>query len=200
MLASLLVFALSYQRYGKVYLFGGIFDRMERKKMQKSSRFLEKNAKKTQIKLIFALVLSSCLLLFGCRKGESEKQPLPVVETNMMADAQFLASVTSNRMSQMRIAAKRADTVDKMQKIIASVKSGLPANATEEQVRAELAKNAEWKVLERENAERNAELLNQLKEARRLVGARMQKQRQDIKSVREGKAVAKPVAKKSSIK
>lgn len=162
--------------------------------MQKKDSFFKKMGKCEQLIAVFALVLSSSLLLSGCGKDNSKSESLPEVQTNMMADASFIANVTSNRMEQLKIASKRAVTVDKMQKMIADAKKRLPANATDEQIRSELSKSEEWKALERDNALRNEELLQQLKEARRLVGARMQQQRQDAQAVREGKAVPKPVA------
>lgn len=162
--------------------------------MQKKDSFFKKMGKSEQLIAVFALVLSSSLLLSGCGKDNSKSKSLPEVQTNMMADASFIANVTSNRMEQLKIASKRAVTVDKMQKMIADAKKRLPANATDEQIRSELSKSEEWKALERDNALRNEELLQQLKEAHRLVGARMQQQRQDVQAVREGKAVPKPVA------
>lgn len=142
-----------------------------------------------------SMLFVCCLVLFsGCKRRKAPEKEvaapaLEVVVTNRMDDSAYRKALSDNQLAQTQLAAERSVVVDQMKKLIAEARAGLPADADDEAVKAELAKHSEWKSLEEENARKNAEIDKTLAAARETVRRRIEAEARDVKAVAEGKAV-----------
>lgn len=136
------------------------------------------------------------LLGAGCKRKSTVSaepqgpagQTLPGVVTNRMQDASYREELKQNMKEQRSRAKDRNEVVDRMTVLIAEARTKLPAGADDAAVKAELAKNAEWRDLEAKNQQLVGEIDKTLARARETVRQRMLQEAQDAKAVAEGKA------------
>ena len=152
----------------------------------------------TVVRLTAVSMVFFCLLLAGCKKrtapevspSVSKSDGVESVVTNRMQDAVYRKALDLNRLEQGKKASERNEIVEKMEQMIAKVRTTLPAGADNEAVKAELAKNPEWQKLEIQNASAVAEINKTLAQARETVRQRLLAEARDVKAVSEGKAKA----------
>lgn len=135
---------------------------------------------------IFVL-LSIVFLSAGCKKGGQDKD-LPVVVTNRIADPAYVEELRQLRYAQGTTAKARNAVVAQMNDRVEAAKAKLPKGATDEQIKAELAKDPAWKNLEEENQKRIGDIEAQLAAAREAVRKRIAQEAADTKAVKEGRA------------
>jgi len=113
--------------------------------------------------------------------SSEKKVPAPLSRTQDPAYTQALHAVRAKR---GEVAAERYKVVAQMEKVIARARAALPAGATDEQVREELLGNPkkypQWQALTRMLNERNAAAESELKDARRLVMARIRQEQEEF--------------------
>jgi hypothetical protein len=114
------------------------------------------------------------------------------VITNRMEDVAYREALVSNHLAQTQMAFERHPVVSQMEKLVKEARAGLPADADDEALKAELEKRPEWKVLEEENARKLAEMEKTLVAAREMVRKRLEAEMRDTKAVAEGRAVPAP--------
>jgi hypothetical protein len=76
-----------------------------------------------------------------------------------------------------------------MTALIERTRAALPEGASDEAVKAELDKSAEWRELEAQNARLIGEIEKTLAQARETVRQRMLAEANDLKAVAEGRAI-----------
>jgi hypothetical protein len=142
------------------------------------------------------MLFIGCLVaFFGYKRHAAPKVEAPaapeleVVVTNRIADPVYRQAMESNRLVQVKMASARSVVVEKMEKIVAEVRSALPAGADVATVKAELEKRPEWKALEAENDRILGEMRQTLAGARETVGQRIRAEQRDMRAVAEGRAV-----------
>lgn len=152
-------------------------------------------------RIAFLSIVFVCLTGPGCkRKAAPVVEPeLPRVFTNRMHDVTYVEALKENMGAQREQAAKRNDVVEKMTAMIERARKSLPEGADDEAVKAELAKSAEWRELEAQNARLIGEIEKTLAQARETVRQRMLAEADDLKAVADGRAVAAQPPEKQKI-
>ena len=133
-------------------------------------------ARNTRLALFALAALAvAALVAFLCLRGCASKAPDD--RTTDAAYAQELKDVMAARKPLVRA---RHQTVAEMEAVIARARQALPADATDEAVKAELEghpdKYPEWKALNARIAGDNAAIEDSLRDAQARVRARIQKQ------------------------
>ena len=127
-----------------------------------------------------ALVLVA--LLCGCGKEQKPAEEKPAVPRSQ--DAAYQKALKDVQVRRKAVASRRREIVEQMEKLVARARKALPADATEEQIRNELLNNPRkypgWNELSRMLREHNASAENELKDARRLVMARIMQEQKDF--------------------
>lgn len=142
-----------------------------------------------------SMLFVCCVVIFsGCKRRKAPEKEiaapaLEVVITNRMDDTVYLEALRDNRREQGKHATERQEVVSRMAGLIAEARAGLPEDADDEAVKAELAKRPEWKSLEEENARKVADIEKTLAAARETVRKRLEMEARDVKAVAEGRAV-----------
>lgn len=163
------------------------------------------------VSLLVAVALSTVFFTVGrgylAKLRERRRiAALPVVVTNRMADARYLADLLENRRGQGKIAAARAPVVEAMNRKVEAARAKFPEEAgavalatneaeraalqgkLDDKIRAELEKDPEWKNLQSENQKHLDALEGQLEKARETVRNRLARERADAEAVRRGRA------------
>lgn len=110
-------------------------------------------------------------VLTGCeRTSESSSTPKMATPSEYMKDPVFREQMDVQRKERDGYIAQRSQLVEKMRKMVEAVQAKMP-QATDEQVKAELAKSAEWNSLAKrvedintvlkENRARSAEIFRE---------------------------------------
>lgn len=141
--------------------------------------------------VVFLSIVFVCLAGIGCkRKAAPVVEPeLPHVFTNRMADVTYVEALKENMGVQRQWAGERSEVVEKMTAMIERTRAALPEGASDEAVKAELDKSAEWRELEAQNARLIGEIEKTLAQARETVRQRMLAEANDLKAVAEGRAI-----------
>ena len=128
------------------------------------------------------MALALAALMCGCGKEQKpaeEKPPVPRTQ-----DAAYTNALRKVQVKRNVIASRRREVVEQMEKLVARARKALPEGATDEQVRNELLNNPRkypgWNELSRMLREHNASAENELKDARRLVMARIMQEQKDF--------------------
>ena len=137
-----------------------------------------------------AAVMLLLAAVCGCEKEVASPKGAAPAETNSAAflprtqDPKYTEALRGVQAKRNAIAAQRYDVVEKMERLVARARAALPEGATDEQVREELLGNPkkypQWQVLMRMLNERNAAAESELKDARRLVMARIRQEQNDL--------------------
>ena len=119
----------------------------------------------------------------GCdREQKPAPQPRPAVPRTQ--DASYKKALKDVQVKRNAVASRRREIVEQMEALVARARKALPAGATEEQIRNELLDNPRkypgWSALSRALREENARAEQELKDARRLVAARIMKEHSDL--------------------
>ena len=141
-----------------------------------------------------SMLFVCCVVAFsGCKRRKApEAAAAPALEsviTNRMDDSTYRQALSDNRREQGKHATERQEIVSKMEGLIAEARAGLPEDADDEAVKAELAKRPEWNALEEENTRKIADIEKTLAAARETVRKRIEMEARDVKAVAEGRAV-----------
>ena len=147
-----------------------------------------------RVRNVFVFVaLLMVVMTSGCRRRAQLVEPVaakPEVITNRMADATYVRALKENQVWQRQKAQERNKIVAQMQVLLEKAKATLPADANNEALKAELAKDPAWRALEAENQRLVDELQQVLTRARETIHQRLLTEQRDVQAVAEGRAVA----------
>ena len=129
------------------------------------------------------IVLAAILaVVCGCDKAQKLAEEKPAVPRSQ--DAAYTNALKQVQVKRNAIASRRREIVEQMEKLMARARKALPEGATEEQIRNELLNNPRkysgWNALSRMLREENARAEKELEESRRLVAARIMKEKKDL--------------------
>ena len=126
-----------------------------------------------------AILAAAC----GCGREQKPAEPeRPAVPRAQ--DASYQKALRDVQVKRNAIASRRREVVERMEALVERARKALPEGATEEQVRNELLNNPRkypgWSGLSRMLREQNAQAEQELKDARRLVMARIMQERSEF--------------------
>ena len=130
-----------------------------------------------------SIALAAALaVVCGCGKEQPAPQPKPFVPRTQ--DASYKKALQDVQVKRNAIASRRREVVEQMEALVARARKALPEGATEDQIRDELLNHPRkypgWSALSRMLREHNASAENELKDARRLVMARIMQEQKDF--------------------
>jgi len=137
------------------------------------------------LSLFLALSLSGC----GCGRKKKEDSVNPVnaaAPASRMEDKGYLETLDNHRDDQKVVARERNQLAKKMSVCAERVKSGLPADVTQEDYQAALEKDEEWQSLLKEQSVREQDVPDVLREAQQSIRERMLKEEHAAKAATGG--------------
>ena len=144
--------------------------------------------------------------LWGCdgrKEAPAPAAPAPKAQVyeSRQQDPEYKAQLETIQTEEKQVARRHAYAVSGLEALIAKARKVVGANATDDQVKAEIEAHPEryvgWKELQARLQASNAEIENQLEKARVNVRARILREVADQKAVKEGRAVVRPAAAKN---